>query len=519
MTNAKAEKHRVKSLLTLCLAALLTLALPLGRLLPLRAAEYAGGSGAAPEPPAAETSGSPALVPGSPSLLLDPSGARFPFGPGRPLEVGGLDLASPNVLFREIGGPAGPGYDYVSLNADAPIFPASMTKLMTALLVLEALEQGAVTLEQKEETSWSDLEGLYEQGASVIGLEYAEEMSVKDLLYATLLASANDAAQVLTHCLSDHPSKFVELMNARAAELGMRSSHFVNVTGLHADGHYSSLNDIALLFETCLKHPLFLEILGTPVHHSAPSADHPEGLEIRRTLEMYAEAAELTPRYIRASKTGYTEEAGNCLVSYSTYGARGFIAVTSAAEAYGANVADHEKLYAFAFEEGEQLTVLHAGEALRRVEVEGGEAVDSLTLTQPDEVVLPFARVDLLSRYRLELALPAQIKAPVMAGDALGQLSIHDTVQDGAEVYKTVFRSASEIKQSRLAYVLDVYPVYLGYALLPLFFLLMLFLVLRSYKKRAPAGRRRAVRLEYFGDEAEDVFRSPDPEKKEDERG
>lgn len=139
--------------------------------------------------------------------------------------------------------------------ADIQLPPASITKVMTLLLVMEAIDAGRLHLE--DEVTCSD--HAASMGGSQIWLEPGEQMCVADLLKATAIASANDASVALAEHLAGSEEAFVQLMNDRAAQLGMTSTHFVNATGLDAEGHLSSARDIALMSRELLFHPLISE--------------------------------------------------------------------------------------------------------------------------------------------------------------------------------------------------------------------------------------------------------------------
>lgn len=137
-------------------------------------------------------------------------------------------------------------------NADEQMPPASITKIMTLLLTMEAIEANQIRLSDMAVCS----EHAASMGGSQIWLEPGEEMSVDDLLKATAIASANDAAVDLAELVAGSEDAFVDKMNARAAELGMENTHFVNATGLDAQGHLSTARDIALMSKELLRFPL-----------------------------------------------------------------------------------------------------------------------------------------------------------------------------------------------------------------------------------------------------------------------
>jgi len=182
-----------------------------------------------------------------------------------------------------------------------PLPPASLTKLMTALLVLEQGQLQAVASVSRAAAA---------ETGTRIGLRVGEKFQVQDLLAATLIASANDACHALADELAGNEARFVQHMNQRAAALGLRNTHFVNACGHDAVGHYSSAQDLARLAHELLKHPLATEL-------SAKAAARISTLDGGHSYEFKSSNA-LIGRYTGAMglKTGYTSKAGKCLVAY-----------------------------------------------------------------------------------------------------------------------------------------------------------------------------------------------------------
>lgn len=183
--------------------------------------------------------------------------------------------------------------------------PASLTKLMTALLVIE---KG-----QLESTVSVSNAAAHETG-SRLGLVQGEKLRAADLLAAALIVSANDACHALADFVAGDESRFVQQMNSRAAQLGMRDSRFTNACGHDASGHYSSARDLALLSRELLKHPEALDLSAQPRARITT-------LDGARSYEFETRNA-LIGRYLcaRGLKTGYTPNAGKCLVAYAERG-------------------------------------------------------------------------------------------------------------------------------------------------------------------------------------------------------
>lgn len=183
--------------------------------------------------------------------------------------------------------------------------PASLTKLMTALLVVEHDQPQAIATVSRA--------AAHESGTR-LGLKADDKFHVEDLLAAALIDSANDACHALADYVAGSQARFVQLMNRRAGELGMRNTHFVNACGHDAEGHYSSVHDLALLAHELVKHPAVMEQV-------AKTGARISTLDGARSYQFSSKNA-LIGRYPGALglKTGYTPKAGKCLVAYAKRG-------------------------------------------------------------------------------------------------------------------------------------------------------------------------------------------------------
>lgn len=191
---------------------------------------------------------------------------------------------------------------------DKAMYPASMTKLMTALLAAEKLNlDSKITISQ---TAMSNLES----GASTAGMVAGDEMTVKDALYALLLKSACEVANALGEAVSGSQEQFAALMNQKAQELGCTNTHFENASGLNAASHYTTAHDMALITKAALDNEKLLPILQT-VHYTLPAAKNRGELKILNGNKMINSANSQYYAGILGGKTGYTSKAGNTLAT------------------------------------------------------------------------------------------------------------------------------------------------------------------------------------------------------------
>lgn len=257
------------------------------------------------------------------------------------------DLKELGKRIEETGNPAGNQVDLSSLYSESAvlldldtgkiaaqkkgrerIYPASLTKMMTVLVVLENTED----LEQQVRLSEDIFPELYEEGASMAGFVPGEHASVRDLLYGAMLPSGGECCKALAEEVAGSEEKFAELMNDKAQELKMRDTHFTNSTGLPDKKHYTTTRDLARLLEYAWENGDFRAIFTTRSYTVPPTYGHPEGFSFYSLMFQEMEQSGVTSDYILGGKTGYTSEAGLCLASVGTVGDKTYALITAKAD-------------------------------------------------------------------------------------------------------------------------------------------------------------------------------------------
>lgn len=197
------------------------------------------------------------------------------------------------------------------------IYPASTTKIMTCMLILENVPD----LDVYTTVSKNCVDG-YPSDSSMAGLKEGDNISVRDLLYGLMIPSGNDAACCLAEFMSGTEEAFVQRMNARAAELGCTNTHFVTTHGLHDDDHYTTAYDMYLIFKEAIKIPAFVELISSEKHVSKYT--NKNGSPVTKELHSGMRFISINNRVsspknitVIGGKTGTTEEAGYCLVLLS----------------------------------------------------------------------------------------------------------------------------------------------------------------------------------------------------------
>lgn len=207
------------------------------------------------------------------------------------------------------------------------ISPASLTKIMTALVAIENIAdlQAPIILPKQ---IFPDLSAA---NASMAGFLPGEEVPALDLLYGTLLPSGADASLGLALQVAHSERDFVQLMNQKAQQLGMEDTHFTNVSGLYEDNHYTTVKDIARLLNYALKNKTFREVFTSMQHSTASTNLHPGGITFYSTMFTNMNTPEFAGGRILGGKTGYTGKSGLCLASLAEKNGTEYILVTAGA--------------------------------------------------------------------------------------------------------------------------------------------------------------------------------------------
>lgn len=293
--------------------------------------------------------------------------------------------------------------------------PASVTKIMTLLLTMEAIDSGKISLQDMVTVSAN----AASMGGSQVYLAEGEQISVEELLKSVCVSSGNDAAVALAEYVSGVTELFVEQMNNRARELGMNDTHFVNCTGLTADGHVTSAYDIALMSrELILHHP---SIRSYTTIWMDTIRDGTFGLSNTNKLVRYYDGC-------TGLKTGYTASAGYCMSATAEKDGMELIAVIMKGETSDKRNTDAKALLNYGFSTY-AITDVTPADPLPELPVAQGVA-DTVALTLPEEGRTLLTEKGALSDLTRNITLPESVTAPVSVGDPVGELTVSngDTV-------------------------------------------------------------------------------------------
>ncbi|NLY91395.1 MAG: D-alanyl-D-alanine carboxypeptidase [Firmicutes bacterium] len=307
---------------------------------------------------------------------------------------------------------ASSGEILVEKNSNKPLPPASVTKMMVMLLVMEAVENGEIKLTDKVVASPE----ACRMGGSQIWLEPEEEMTVEDLMKAVGIVSANDASVALAEYISGSHEEFVKLMNKRAQELGLKNTTYVNATGLAPDGggpgNVTSAYDQAILARELLKHPTVLKWTGTWIDSLRGGESF---LRNTNNLVRFYDGCD-------GLKTGYTSEAGYCLVATAKRNGVRLIAVVMKAPTSPVRNNEITKLFNYGFSQYKALKVLNAGQVIGRTKVMKGRASE-VNLIVPEDLLVVLKR-EVQSAPEVLAKIPPKVRAPLAKGTPVGEVIV-----------------------------------------------------------------------------------------------
>lgn len=211
-------------------------------------------------------------------------------------------------------------------NLNDKIYPASLTKIMTVAVGLEMVDDLQDVFLMPE-----DIFGyLFEENASTAGFQPNEYIKIIDLMYGAMLPSGADATIGIGQYVSGSEAAFVEKMNEKLIELGIaETTHFTNTSGLHDDNHYSTVADIAVIFNYALEKPMFREILSARTYTSSPTNINPDGVQMTSTMFNRITGSEVEGVTILGGKTGFTDNAGSCLASIASKNGKEYMLITA----------------------------------------------------------------------------------------------------------------------------------------------------------------------------------------------
>ncbi len=299
-------------------------------------------------------------------------------------------------------------------NADEKLAPASMTKLASMLMVMEAIDNGNLKFEDKVTIS----EEAANMGGSQVFLQAGEVYTVHDLLKSVAIASGNDAVVALAEKIGGSQSGFIDMLNKRLKEIGATNTYFVNAHGLDAEGHYSTARDMSIIARELLKHPKILEFTSI----------YEEYLEKNDGSRIWLVNTNKLVRFydgVDGLKTGFTKTAGYCLTATASKNNFRLISVVMGEDTSENRSSDTVKMLNYGFNTFKINIIKTKGESLGKVRVEKGKQDNAIIVLLNDATEI-LKNTDPVTEYNFNLKVN-KIKAPVKVGDVVGTAEIIDS--------------------------------------------------------------------------------------------
>lgn len=376
-----------------------------------------------------------------------------------------------------------------SAHADEKMYPASLTKMMTALLAFEKGNLADVLT--TTDTALADITYLH----SRIDLKSGEQMSLENMLTALLVSSANDAANVIAEYISGDIPSFVELMNTRAKELGMENTHFANPHGFHDDNHYTTANDLAKLAREVLKNRKFCEIVKIKTA-KLPATNISKERTISSTnhlISRYRNTFHYYP-YATGVKTGSTTEAGNCLVATAEKNGMSLLSVVLGCENADGNenaysFVDTKAMFEYVFNNYKSVTVAHSTDVIADSKVYEAKDATRVALSPSKDISMLLPTDYKAEEIQSQTKLEDNISAPIEKGALMGYVtySFRGETMETAELY-----AANEVKRDNLLHFLHIVGgiLFSPFVIIPVL-LIAAFLIFNAYTRMQRRKRRR----------------------------
>lgn len=310
-------------------------------------------------------------------------------------------------------------------NADEALAPASMTKIMTLLLTMEAVDNGSIKLDDMVRVS----EKAAKMGGSQVFLEANSELKLEEIIKAVCIASGNDAAVVLAEAIGGSVDNFVTMMNKKAKDLGLTSTSFVNPYGLDADGHFSSARDMAIMARELIKHEIILRYSSIYEEYlNKPDGSNIWMVNTNKLVRFYSGVDGL--------KTGFTSKAGYCLTATGKWNDMRLISVVMGEENQNNRTDDTVALLNYGKSSFKLNTILSKDEVVGEVEIELGQEIKNDIIIMDDVVDLVNVQDDEIN-YTYDYTT-YKLVAPVKKGEKIGNLNVYYNGKKEMSYYLTV---------------------------------------------------------------------------------
>lgn len=300
---------------------------------------------------------------------------------------------------------------------------ASLTKIMTCLVALDKINN----IDDEVTVEYQDLKNL--KGYAVAGFRVGSKVTYKDLLYALMLPSAADAANILSRSIAGSVDEFVKLMNDKVSSLGLKNTHFSNPIGMDND-NYSTASDMAIILKEAIKNDTFKELYNTDEYTTS------NNIKLTKTTNKIAKNYNLDISNLTGSKTGFTEEAGYCLASTSTYNDVNYLAVTLNTDENPNHIKDTLTLYNYFNDNYSYKTILKDKQLLKTIKVKHSKTKEYKIVSH--KTITKYLSNDIdVNKIKYKYSGITTLNRKIKKGDYLGKVKIvyNDDTLDTYKVY------------------------------------------------------------------------------------
>lgn len=335
---------------------------------------------------------------------------------------------------------------------DEQVYPASTTKILTAIIAIELLELTDMVTVTKE--AYADMNS----SSSTANLKVGEEMSVHDLLYCLMLPSANEAANALALHISGNIEDFCKLMNLKAVQLGAYNSNFANPSGLHLDNHYSTARDMSILTVHAMKNEFFYTVVNTAQKSLEPTNLTPNGSKVfTSNMLIYRTSDPRYYAYANGVKTGFTTPAGACLVAQAEKDDKKLISVIFGGDRIldpyeNTTVEDTKTLFEWGFSNFKKEQLLETSQPMTEIAVKLSAKSDYVSLIAKKDLIgivpIDFKEENIVIEYNLA----ESVNAPIKTNQKIGSVNVS---YDGVSYGNVDLIALNDVEMSTALYYVD----------------------------------------------------------------
>ena len=377
-------------------------------------------------------------------------------------------------------------------NIDDKVYPASTTKIMTGILALEMCPD----LNQVVTANYQALAPITLED-SFMGILIGEELTIEQLITGMLVYSANDAANVLAVHIAGSIEAFTDLMNQKAAELGMTGTHFVNACGSHDDNHYTTTRDLATLSQYAMQSDKFREIVKMPIYKIAPTNKYlTERILVNTNLFL---STSRSPYYYyppcTGIKTGHTSQAGYCLVASAAYNDINLLAIVmncpnldTKENAY--SYIETKRLFEFGFDHYLHQAIAEPGDIIHDLKVNEAKNDTRLALTVDSSLaaLIP-ANEEGLDNIEKNIEVPEDVQAPIEKGAIIGKITYS---YNGTQLASGNLVAANDVERNNLLHVINIILriITSPFFYIPVILIIIIAIFARHQKKKIERKKR-----------------------------